>query len=157
MLENRAQPAEKKSECNTQRHFRFPAYAFTKDDGNFAYAQRSAGAHHCLENNFEPAGWRDKSKQTRTTDRKEAAHRIVQASERIGKHCACSRHSPAPYWPAGGRSALHIAASNHKVCCIGEQRRHQIYDSISRMTQVGVHHKKNFSLCGSAAAHYFPP
>src|SRR2546429_9305322 len=100
MLENRAQPAEKKSECNLQRHFRFSVYAFTKDDGNFAYAQRSAGAHHCLENNFETAGLRREFQQPRTTDRKEAAHGIVQASERIGKQRPCSRHSPAAYWPA---------------------------------------------------------
>jgi hypothetical protein len=58
MLEDGAEPVEKKSLRDAERHFRFPVYAFTKYDGNFAYAQRSTRAHHCLENNFETAGLR---------------------------------------------------------------------------------------------------
>src|SRR6266404_548378 len=58
MLEHRADPAEKKSQRNTERHFRFPAYAFAKNDWNFAYAQRATCAHHGLEHNFETAGLR---------------------------------------------------------------------------------------------------
>jgi len=84
MLEHRVQPVEKKSQRNAERHFRFPVYAFTKDDGNFAYAQRSAGAHHCLENNFETAGLRREFQQPRTTDGEEAAHGIVQAGKWVG-------------------------------------------------------------------------
>jgi hypothetical protein len=77
MFEHRVEPAEKKSQGNAERHFRFPVYAFTKDDRNFTYAQRSAGAQHCLEDNFETAGLRREFQQPRAIDRKEAAHGIV--------------------------------------------------------------------------------
>ncbi len=53
MLDHRVEPAEKKSQGDAERHFRFPMYALTKDDGNLTYAQRSAAAQQCLENNFE--------------------------------------------------------------------------------------------------------
>jgi hypothetical protein len=58
MLEHRVEPAEKKSQGNAERHFRFPMYALSKDDGNFMDAQRSTRAQHCLENYFETAGLR---------------------------------------------------------------------------------------------------
>ena len=101
MLDHGVQPVQKKSQCNAERHFGFPVHAFTKDDGDFAYAQGPAGAHHCLENNLEPAGLGREFQQSRTTDREEAAHGIVQASERIGEQRTCSRHNAPPYWPAG--------------------------------------------------------
>ena len=85
MFEHRVEPAEKKSQGNAERHFRFPIYAFTKDDRNFTYAQRSAGAQHCLENNFETAGLRREFQQLGTTDGKETAHGVVKASERMRK------------------------------------------------------------------------
>jgi len=90
MLDHRVEPAEKKSQGNAERHFRFPVYAFTKDDGNFMYAQRSARAQHCLENNFETAGLRREFQQSGTTDGKETAHRIMKASERMRKRRPCS-------------------------------------------------------------------
>ena len=85
MLEHRVEPAEKKSQGNAERHFRFPMYAFTKGDRNFTYAQRSARAQHCLENNFETAGLRREFQQLGTTERKETAHGVVKASERMRK------------------------------------------------------------------------
>ncbi|HWH92172.1 MAG TPA: hypothetical protein VNV64_10300, partial [Candidatus Binatia bacterium] len=53
------EPAEKKSQGDAERHFRFPMYAFTKDDRNFTYAQRSAAAQQCFENNLKPMGSND--------------------------------------------------------------------------------------------------
>jgi hypothetical protein len=153
MLEHRAQPAEKESQRNAQRHLRFPAYAFAKDDGNLTCAQCSAGAHHCLENNFETAGLRREFQQPGPTDGKETAHRIVQASERVRQRRSRSRDNPAPCWPAWRRSAFHVAAPDYKICCAGKQRRHQIFDPIRRMTQVCVHHEKNFSSCAPRTRH----
>src|ERR1043166_5027795 len=98
MLEHRAQPTEKKSHRNDERHFRFSVCPFTKDDGNFAYTQRSAGPHHCLENNFETAGLRFQFEQPGTADGKEAAHRIAQAGKRVSQYRSCSRYNPAPDW-----------------------------------------------------------
>src|SRR5436189_1529275 len=100
MLDHRVQPVEEESQCNTERHFGFPVHAFTKDDGDFAYAQGTAGAHHCLENNLEPAGLGREFQQSRTTDREEAAHGIVQDSKRIGEHRPGLRYKPAPPCPA---------------------------------------------------------
>src|SRR4029453_5236840 len=130
MLNHRVQPAEKKSQRNAERHFRFPVYAFAKDDGNLTYAQRSPSAQHCFENNFEAASlWRE-FQQPGTTDGKEAAHRIVQVSEWIGERCPCSGHNPAPHWPAWCRSAFYIATADHKVCGAGKQWRHQTLDPV---------------------------
>ena len=33
MLDHRVEPAEKKSQGNAERHFRFPMYGLTKDEG----------------------------------------------------------------------------------------------------------------------------
>src|SRR6266568_8025906 len=99
MLEHRVEPAEEKSQGNVERHFRFPARSFTKDDRNFTYAQRSARAQHCLENNFETAGLRREFQQSGTTNGKETAHRVVKASERVRKRCPRSRHGPPPCRP----------------------------------------------------------
>ena len=85
MLDHRVEPAQKKSKCNAERHFRFPVYAFPKDDRNFTYAQRSAGAQQCLENNFETAGLRREFQQSGTTDGKETAHGVMNASQRMRK------------------------------------------------------------------------
>ncbi len=85
MLEHRVEPAEKKSQGNAERHFRFPMYALSKDDGNLTDAQRSTRAQHCLENNFETAGLRREFQQPGTTDGKETAHGVMKTSERMGK------------------------------------------------------------------------
>jgi hypothetical protein len=58
--------------------------AFTKGDGDFTNAQRSPGAHDYFENNFETPGLGREFQQPRATDRKKAAHRIVQTGKRVG-------------------------------------------------------------------------
>ena len=85
MLERRVEPAEKKSQGNAERHFRFPMYALSKNDGNLTDAQRSTRAQHGLENYFETAGlWRE-FQQSGMNDGKETAHGVMNTSERMGQ------------------------------------------------------------------------
>src|ERR1043166_4230412 len=100
MLEHRVQPAEKKSQRNDERHFRFPVCPFTKSNWDFMYAQRSSGAQHRLKNNFETAGLWLQFEQPGTADGKEAAHRVIKSSERLRKRRPRSRHDSSPYRPA---------------------------------------------------------
>src|SRR5439155_22103954 len=111
--EHRAQPVEKKSQRNSERHFRSAAHASAKSDGNFTDTQPATSAHDRFENDFETACLWRQFQQSRTANGKEAAHGIVEASEGICKRRTRSRYHPAPHWPALCGSAFDIAASDH--------------------------------------------
>ena len=74
MVKHRARPVEKKSQRDAERHFRSAPCTFAEYDRDFAYAQRSTGAHYGLENNFETARFRCQFQQLGTANGKEAAH-----------------------------------------------------------------------------------
>ena len=153
MPQDREYPSEQKPQRNAEGHFRFSACAIPKSDRNFTYAQGTTAVHDRLENNFETANrWRQ-FEQSRTGNGKESAHRIVHAGEWISDGRSRSRYYSPPERPARRRSTGDISASDYHVRCVGKQRGEQILHPFRRMTEVRIHHQKNFPLRGARTQH----